>query len=70
MLPILDAIAVSTDGLTTPQLSGFTPIPLRTLQNWKKRIGEGGTVTPQDKERSDFFDHWKLGDDGLWYRKN
>jgi hypothetical protein len=60
-------IAVLTDGVGNKGLSELTKIPVSTIENFKTKIKNEDLTPP--RKYPDFFDNWKLGGDGLWYKK-
>ena len=60
------AIVPSEEGLGNQALSDRTKIPVSTIEKWKAKLNQGNAIAPRGKH-ADFFSHWELGKDGLWY---
>jgi ribosome-binding protein aMBF1 (putative translation factor) len=66
---IEDAIKVKPRrGYSNSELSEKINISKSTIEKWKARIQRGEKFEP--KVYPNFFDHWILDADNLWYEKN
>jgi transposase len=55
-------------GLSNPELSKLIDVSERTIQDWHKKLRNGGSIGPSKHKPK--IKQWELGNDGLWYKKS